>query len=88
MLPSTELIGYIAACLTTASFVPQAWKTFQSKDVSGISLGMYSLFTAGIALWLTYGLLLSAWPIVVANAVTLVLASAILWMRLRYHPKV
>jgi MtN3 and saliva related transmembrane protein len=87
MLPSTELIGYLAASLTTASFVPQAWKTFQSKDVSGISLGMYSLFTAGIALWLVYGLLLGAWPIVMANSVTLVLASAILWMKLRYHPK-
>jgi MtN3 and saliva related transmembrane protein len=86
-MPSTDLIGYVAACLTTASFVPQAWKTFQSKDVSGISLGMYSLFTTGIALWLVYGLVLRAWPIVVANTITLVLASAILLMKLRYHPK-
>lgn len=83
----TELIGYAAAGLTTASFVPQAWKTFRSKDVSGISLTMYSLFTTGITLWLAYGLLLGAWPIVLANAITLLLASAILVMRLRYHPK-
>lgn len=84
-MPSTELIGYIAASLTTASFVPQAWKTFRSKDVSGISLVMYSMFTAGIALWLTYGLLLGAWPIVAANALTLGLACAILAMKLRYR---
>jgi MtN3 and saliva related transmembrane protein len=84
MLP-TELIGYIAASLTTASFVPQAWKTFRSKDVSGISLVMYSMFTVGIALWLAYGVLLGAWPIVVANTVTLGLACAILAMKLRYR---
>ncbi|MFZ9335657.1 MAG: SemiSWEET family sugar transporter, partial [Burkholderiaceae bacterium] len=48
----TELIGYIAAFLTTSSFVPQAWLTFRTRDVSGISLGMYSAFTTGIALWL------------------------------------
>ena len=82
---NTALIGYIAAALTTASFVPQAWHTFRTKDVSGISLGMYSVFTVGIALWLVYGLLLSAWPIVLANAITLLLASLILVMKLRYH---
>jgi MtN3 and saliva related transmembrane protein len=82
---STEFIGYIAASLTTASFVPQAWKTFHSKDVAGISLVMYSMFTAGIALWLAYGVLLGAWPIVVANTVTLGLACAILAMKLRYR---
>lgn len=82
---SIELIGYIAALLTTGSFVPQAWKTFRSKDVSGISLVMYSMFTVGITLWLVYGVLIQAWPIVVANVVTLALASAILAMKLRYR---
>ena len=67
-----ELIGYLAAALTTCSFVPQALHTFRTRDVAGISLGMYSVFTAGVALWLLYGLALSAWPIVAANAVTLV----------------
>lgn len=81
-----DLIGAIAACLTTLSFLPQAWHTFRTRDVSGISLGMYSMFTAGVALWLVYGLFLSAWPIVVANAVTLALALAILVMKLRYGP--
>lgn len=81
---STDLLGYAAACFTTASFVPQAWLTFKTRNVSGISLGMYSAFTFGIALWLAYGLALGAWPIVAANAVTLVLAMSILVMRLRY----
>lgn len=81
-LPVTELVGYVAAALTTCSFVPQAWLTFRSRDVSGISLGMYSVFTTGVALWLAYGVLLRAWPIVLANAVTLALAASILGMKL------
>jgi MtN3 and saliva related transmembrane protein len=80
-----ELIGYLAAALTTVSFVPQAWYTFRTRDVRGISLGMYSVFAVGVALWLVYGLLLAAWPIVAANAITLTLAIAILVMKLRYH---
>ena len=78
-------IGYLAALLTTLSFVPQAWLTFRTRDVSGISLGMYAVFAVGVALWLAYGLLLDAWPIVLANAITLVLALAILAMKLRYR---
>jgi MtN3 and saliva related transmembrane protein len=83
----TDLIGYIAASLTTASFVPQAWLTFKTRDVRGISLGMYSVFTVGVALWLAYGLLPGAWPIVVANAITLALAAAILLMKLRFRER-
>jgi MtN3 and saliva related transmembrane protein len=83
----TEWIGYAAASLTTASFVPQAWLTFKTRDVSGISLGMYSAFTLGIGLWLAYGLLIEAWPVVIANVITLVLAASILAMRLRFGRK-
>ena len=81
----SELIGYMAATLTTVSFVPQALHSFKTKDVSGISLGMYRICTLGIALWLAYGLLISAWPIVIANVITLALASMILAMKLRYR---
>lgn len=81
----TDLIGYAAASLTTLSFVPQAWLTFRTKDVSGISLGMYSAFALGVALWLAYGWMLQAWPVVVANAITLSLAVCILGMKLRYR---
>jgi MtN3 and saliva related transmembrane protein len=84
-MPSFDVVGYLAATLTTCSFIPQAWLTFKTRDVRGISLGMYSVFTCGIALWLAYGLLLGAWPIVVANTITLVLALAILAMKLRYR---
>lgn len=84
-MTTTELIGYAAASLTTCSFVPQAWLTFRTRDVSGISLGMYSVFTLGVALWLAYGLLLGAWPVVAANAVTLALALSILVMKLSYR---
>lgn len=81
----TDLVGTLAAVLTTVSFLPQAIHTFRTKDVRGISLGMYSAFTLGVALWLVYGLLLGAWPVVIANCVTLALAAAILVMKLRYR---
>ena len=79
-----DLVGSLAACLTTASFLPQAWLSFKTRDVSGVSLGMYSVFTVGVGLWLVYGLLLRAWPIVIANVITLALAVAILSMKLVY----
>lgn len=84
-MPLHDLIGYLAAALTTCSFLPQALHTFRTRDVSGISLGMYSTFTLGVALWLAYGVALAAWPIVVANAITLLLASTILGMKLRFR---
>ena len=79
-----DIICTAAAILTTASFIPQVWLTYKTRDVSGVSLGMYSAFTVGIALWLVYGLLMGAWPIVVANAVTLTMAVAILVMKLSF----
>jgi MtN3 and saliva related transmembrane protein len=80
----TEAIGYLAAALTTAAFIPQAWLTWKTKRADGVSLGMYSIFTLGVALWLVYGLVIGAWPIVIANAITLALALFILVMKLRY----
>ena len=78
-----EALGYLAAALTTLSFAPQAWLTFRTRDVSGISLGMYGAMVGGVALWLVYGVLIGSWPLVVANTVTLTLAGAILVMKLR-----
>ena len=80
-----DVIGSVAAVLTTASFVPQAWQTFKTRDVTGISLGMYSVFTVGVALWLLFGILMQSWPLMIANGITLMLASAILAMKLRYR---
>lgn len=78
---SLDWLGYVAATLTTGSFALQAWHTFRTRDVSGISLGMYSAFTVGVALWLAYGIVLRSWPISIANAVTLALALSILAMK-------
>jgi MtN3 and saliva related transmembrane protein len=83
MNPS-DIIGTIAAVLTTCSFVPQAWHTFRTRDVSGISLSMYSLFTVGVALWLVYGFLVGSWPIIIANGITTSLALVILLLKLRH----
>lgn len=78
----TDALGYLAAVLTTSAFVPQAWLTFRTRDVSGISLAMYSAFTLGIVLWLVYGWMLGAWPVIIANAITLALAAGILTMKI------
>lgn len=80
----TELIGFVAAFLTTAAFLPQTLLVLRTRDVSGVSLGMYSLFCLGIGLWLVYGLLKGAWPLIIANLITLGLSSSILVMRIRF----
>ncbi len=82
----TDILGYVAAMLTTASFVPQALHTWRTRRAGGISLGMVSIFTLGVALWLCYGIVLGAWPLIIANTITLVLALFILGMKLTFDP--
>jgi MtN3 and saliva related transmembrane protein len=79
-----EWIGYAAAILTSMSFVPQAVLTIRSRSTSGISRGMYIMFTAGVALWLVYGIYLMSWPMICANILTLTLAVIILALKMRY----
>lgn len=79
----TDIFGFIGAFLTTLSFVPQAWLVLRTGNTEGISLTMYALFTIGVAAWLVYGVLESALPIIMANAITLVLAALILAMKAR-----
>ncbi len=81
---SVTLLGFVAAACTTASFVPQVMHSLRTRDTRGISLGMYAVFTAGIALWLVYGVLLGDWPIIVANGITLALCAAVLLLKLRH----
>jgi MtN3 and saliva related transmembrane protein len=83
-LAYTDIIGYMAAFGTTVSFLPQAIKTIQTKDTSGISLYMYMLFTAGTFLWLMYGLMSHSLPVAVANVITFIFASVILVYKLKY----
>jgi MtN3 and saliva related transmembrane protein len=79
----TEIIGAIAATLTTVAFIPQAHKVLVSRDTHSLSLGMYVIFTTGVVMWGVYGYLRADWVIVVANAIVAVLCMAILVMKLR-----
>ncbi len=77
-----SLLGYPAAFLTTIAFVPQAWHSWRTRDLSGISLPMYALFTLGVAFWLAYGLAIASLPIIAANVVTLLLAAIVLRLKI------
>lgn len=79
----TDTFGFIGAFLTTLSFVPQAWLVLRTGKTEGISLAMYALFTVGVAAWLVYGVLEDAKPVIIANAITLTLASLILTLKTR-----
>ena len=80
----SDLIGMIAGTLTTIAFVPQVWRVWKTRSTSDISLGMYLVFTTGVVFWLAYGLILGAWPIIVANVVTLALTGTVLALKLRH----
>ncbi len=79
-----EIIGYLAAFLTTISFLPQALKVIKTKDTSGISLIMYTLFVVGVFLWLVYGFTIQDMAITSANAITFVLATIVLVFKIKY----
>lgn len=81
---NSDLIGYFAAFLTTFSFVPQAYQSWKTRDLSGISLTMYSLFSLGVAAWLVYGVLIASWPVIIANSITLLLACSVVWLKLKH----
>ena len=79
-----EIIGFVAAVSTTIAFLPQAIKTWKTRRTKDLSLGLFSLLTIGVFLWLVYGVLTNSRPIILANLFTLVLASTILIFKLRY----
>jgi MtN3 and saliva related transmembrane protein len=82
---SVDLIGYLAAILTTVAFVPQALTSWRTRDLSGVSLPMYSIFTAGVAMWLAYGVMLGSLPIIIANTITLALSGAVLVLKVMHR---
>ncbi|BEI33349.1 MULTISPECIES: SemiSWEET transporter [unclassified Polynucleobacter] len=82
-----DIIGYLAALLTTFSFLVQAIQSWRTRDLSGISVGMYSMFTLGVALWLIYGIVIESWPLIVTNALTFLFALSILLMKLKQMSK-
>ena len=76
-------IGYIAAFGTTCSFVPQVLHILKTRDTRSISLTMYCMFVTGVFLWLVYGIAVQDSPVIVANAITLLLSSIILGMKIK-----
>lgn len=84
VMDRTELLGILAGTLTTVSFVPQVWRIWRRKSAEDVSLAMFLTFTIGVAAWLGYGLLIDSLPVIVANIVTLVLASAVIGLKWRY----
>jgi MtN3 and saliva related transmembrane protein len=80
----TQVIGLAAGSLTTVAFLPQVIKTWRSGSAKDLSLGMFSFFCLGVLLWLVYGILTKDIPVIAANLATLVLASTILYFKLRF----
>jgi MtN3 and saliva related transmembrane protein len=78
----SEILGFIAAFLTTAAFLPQTIKIIKSRDTASISLAMYVMFTTGIVLWLGYAILIESMPMIIANIITFVLSATILLLKL------
>lgn len=79
-----DWIGSMAATMTTTAFIPQAIQVWRTRHTKDISLGMYVIFTCGVALWAIYGVMIGSWPVIVANVLTLLLAGSVLAMKLRY----
>ena len=80
-----DLLGYIAGTLTTASFVPQAYKVIVEKNVEGLSIIMYLTFTIGVLCWLIYGILIANLPMLIFNIITFILSTFILYNIFRYR---
>ena len=80
-----NLLGLLAGSFTTISFVPQVVRIWRTKKADDISTSMFVIFIVGVALWLYYGILLQAWPVIAANAITLALAMMILALKFRYR---
>jgi len=82
-----EILGLVAAFLTTAAFLPQVYQTYKTKDVSGLSLPMLAMFFTGVVLWLIYGLYINSLAVIFANAVTVVSAFLLVFFKLKYGKK-
>lgn len=87
MIELKTLIGSVAAICTTLAFVPQVVQSYKTRDLSGISLPMYSIFTTGVVLWLIYGILNGDWPIIIANSITALLAGFVLILKITQNNK-
>jgi len=77
-------IGMVAAVLTTASFLPQVIKCYKTRQTKDISIIMYSLFSLGVAFWVVYGIIVEAVPVIIANAITLLLVLSIIYFKSKF----
>ncbi|QCX40640.1 hypothetical protein FF125_20165 [Aureibaculum algae] len=84
MIASIEILGLLAGGLTTASFVPQVYKTYKSKSADSLSLTMYAVFFVGIILWLIYGIYVNSIAMMVTNSITAVLSLMLIYFKLRF----
>jgi MtN3 and saliva related transmembrane protein len=82
---TTEILGFISAFLTTFAFVPQAYHSWITRDLSGVSLPMYSIFSVGVAGWIIYGFLIESWPVFIANCITFVLSCLVLALKIKHR---
>lgn len=80
-----DILGLIAGACTTVAFIPQVVKTFKSKSAKDLSLGMFFTFWLGVIMWLIYGFIKTDLPIIVANAMTLLLATFLLFLKFKYR---
>ena len=81
---TTDVLGFLAAALTSVAFLPKVLRVWRTRSAEDISLGMYAAFVSGVACWIGYGILIDAWPVIIANSVTFLLASAVLVLKLRF----
>ncbi|MCK8520876.1 SemiSWEET transporter [Aquimarina sp. D1M17] len=84
MIDPIEILGLVAAVLTTAAFFPQVYKTWKTKSTDSLSLSMLLIFVSGLLCWLVYGFLIDSFPIILANFVTIILGLILLYFKLRY----
>ena len=84
MLDNIEILGLIAAILTTSAFLPQVYKTWKSKDVSSLSLAMLLLFFVGISLWVVYGIYINSLSLIIANGITIISYMFLIYFKLTY----
>jgi MtN3 and saliva related transmembrane protein len=87
LMEPLDLLGTVAGTLTTLAFVPQVKKTLRTRQTRDISLAMWVAFCTGVVLWIGYGLIIGAWPIIIANTLTLVLAGIILGIKIANRGK-
>ncbi|GAA0712813.1 SemiSWEET family sugar transporter [Aquimarina litoralis] len=84
MIDSIEILGLIAAVLTTVAFLPQVYKTWKTKSAESLSMTMLLVFESGVLCWLVYGFLIDSFPVILANAITAVSGIFLLYFKFRY----